>query len=358
MNLQLNNPRAFIVSDTHFGARNNSIKWLNLMSSYFEDFLIPLLEKEYREGDILIHCGDVFDNRQSLNILVMHKTMSIFEKLSSIFKNGIYIIAGNHDIHKKNTNEITSLDTLKYIPGINIIKEPEILQVNSHKLLLMPWRVSHKEETDCVLMHPESDYVFMHGNITSMNFNKYVEVEEGADISAFKNMKRVYSGHIHWAQYKKNIRMVGNPYQMTRSDATNTKGIWRLDLDTDVEQFYENTYSPKFVKIYLDKCLEMTLQDIETICKNNFVDLYISSEFLLKYQISDLISFISKSSSELDVITYDEDTSNVNVEYDDSFDIFTLCRSYVNEINYESETKDRIISKLSGLYKNTLKENI
>ena len=102
-----NAKRAWIISDTHFGARNNSVEWLDRMTEYFEDYFIPKVKENYKEGDILIHCGDVYDNRQSVNLLVLHRTISLFEKFSEIFKDGIYVIAGNHDIMRKNTNDIT-----------------------------------------------------------------------------------------------------------------------------------------------------------------------------------------------------------------------------------------------------------
>ena len=44
------------------------------------------------------------------------------ETLSDIFVDGIYILAGNHDVLRKTSNEISSLDVLKYIPNVNIIK--------------------------------------------------------------------------------------------------------------------------------------------------------------------------------------------------------------------------------------------
>ena len=62
--------RAWVISDTHFGARNNNVEWLDRMISYFEDYFIPIVKKNYKPGDILIHCGDVYDNRQSINFQI------------------------------------------------------------------------------------------------------------------------------------------------------------------------------------------------------------------------------------------------------------------------------------------------
>ena len=71
--------RVFLISDTHLGVRSNSKEWCDIIQDYFQDFLIPLLKKESRPGDVLVHCGDVFDSRQSLNLYVLNLSISIFE---------------------------------------------------------------------------------------------------------------------------------------------------------------------------------------------------------------------------------------------------------------------------------------
>lgn len=111
--MEIHAKRAFIVSDTHFGARSNSVEWIDEMMDWFYSDFIPKVKENYQPGDILIHCGDVFDNRQSVNLLVLHRAISLFEELSKIFVDGIYIIAGNHDVMRKTSNDVSSLDCLK-----------------------------------------------------------------------------------------------------------------------------------------------------------------------------------------------------------------------------------------------------
>ena len=79
--------RCFIVSDTHFGVRNSSYEWLDIMKDYFNNFFIPLLKREAKPGDFVMHCGDVFDSRHSLNLLVMNEAMAIFEQIAEIMPN-------------------------------------------------------------------------------------------------------------------------------------------------------------------------------------------------------------------------------------------------------------------------------
>ena len=116
-----------MVSDSHLGCRSNSVLWLHIIEDYFFNFFIPLVKKEYKKGDVLYHLGDVFDNRQSVNLAAQDLAIRIFEELGKIFPD-IHIIVGNHDIMRKNSNEISSVDCLKYLPNVTVLKEPKILK--------------------------------------------------------------------------------------------------------------------------------------------------------------------------------------------------------------------------------------
>jgi hypothetical protein len=95
--------------------------------------------------------------------------------------------------------------------------------------------------------------------IESFTFNKFVKIEEGSDPDKFSHFERVYSGHIHYAQKYKNVRMLGCPYELTRSDSGNKKSVWLLDLETNEERSFENTRSPRFVKYRLEWILEQPI---------------------------------------------------------------------------------------------------
>lgn len=353
--------RAFILSDTHFGARSNSVEWIEQMVDWFRSDFIPKVKAEYRPGDILIHCGDVFDNRQSVNLLVLHEGIRLFEELSQIFENGIYVIAGNHDVMRKTTNDVSSLDCLKYIPRVNIIKEPVVANFPTTTALFMPWRTNDEEEKRCLKdFEVEScNYLFCHTNIRNLRFDSRRDVEEGLLLDDIQQFQRVYSGHIHWGQHRGNVTMVGNPYQMTRSDAGNEKGFYLLDLETGNETFFENNYSPKFVRVYLNKILNSSLEDLIRITKNNRVDLYIPSAYLMKYQVNPIIDLLAEITKKFDVIPFEDDiTSELDYEnMEGSFNIFGLCEKYVQSMPaLDSGIKERVLSKITNVYEEIIKE--
>jgi hypothetical protein len=154
--------------------------------------------------------------------------------------------------------------------------------------------------------------------------------------------------------------MVGNPYQMTRSDAGNKKGFYILDFEKAEETFYENEYSPKFVRVYLNKFLDKTTKELEDICRNNRVDLYVPSSFLLKYQINPIIDILSLITKKLEVIPFEDDlTSDLDLsdEVEQSYNIYGLCERYIKNIStLDDTTKERVLAKINSLYINVIKE--
>ena len=361
--MEINAKRAFIVSDTHFGARSNSIEWLEMMRDWFRADFIPKVKEMYQPGDIFIHCGDVFDNRQSVNLLVLHEGISLFEELSQIFVDGIYVIAGNHDVMRKTSNDVSSLDCLKYIPRVHIIKEPIICRFPTTTALFMPWRTNEEEEKKCLTdfeVH-NCNFLFCHTNIRNLKFDNSREVEEGLTLTELTKFQRVYSGHIHWGQRSGNVTMVGNPYQMTRSDAGNKKGWYILDFENGEETFIENEYSPKFVRVYLNKHLDRSLSELKDICKNNRVDLYVPSGYLLKYQINPIIDELSKITKKLEVVPFETDLSSDDDlldESDSSFNIFGLCQKYVDTMrNIDESSKEKVLKKINEIYINIVKDD-
>jgi len=351
--------RCFILSDTHFGVRNGSIEWLDIMKEYFRDFFIPLLKREGRPGDFVLHCGDVFDSRHSLNILIMNEALSIFEEIASIMP--IEIILGNHDLYRKNSNDVNSVVVLKWIPNVFIHEEPSVLHVINNKILLMPWRSSIEDEVACVNSF-NADYLFCHTDVKGIRFNKHTEVEHGIDLDSMKKFKKVYSGHIHYAQHYKNFRMVGCPYQLTRSDMNNEKGIWIVDFEKDTEQYFKNDVSPNFSRIIFEKVLEMEEDEINGFIKNNFVDMLVHPKWSLNFPFSSFADELS-GYKKLDFIprTTDVDENGQYVDEGDSslenLDVLSLSEKVIENTSHNDDIKDKLKKAVKMLYESVLKNN-
>lgn len=344
--------RAWVVTDSHFGVRNSSVEWTEIHRDYFLNFLIPKIKEQYRLGDILIHGGDVYDSRQSINLRVLNLGILIFEELSKIFVDGIYIIAGNHDCANRSSNEINSLKSLKWIPNIHIMEEPKLHKFSGKDVLFMPWRKDHNQEAECLNEFDGADYLFCHTDIRGLKFNKYTEVEEGNDISVFNKYKKVYSGHIHYRQKEGHVVMMGSPYQLTRSDAYNDKGFYLLDFENGSETFFLNDHSPQFIKLRFVDLLELTIPQIESAIKNNFVDVLIDGNLVLKTPMNlfnDLVTGYRRL--DFQVMTNNEEMNSFEHLEGKSFDLVEFVKEYIATLSYDQITKDKILASIQKLYK-------
>jgi DNA repair exonuclease SbcCD nuclease subunit len=352
--------RIWMITDTHLGVRNSSEEWIQIIRKYFFDWFIPLVKKEYKPGDVLVHLGDVYDSRQSINLKVLNLCVEVFGELSKIFVDGIFIIAGNHDCYSKESNDINSLTSLKFIPNINIYEEPETVKFGDKKVFLMPWRTDEEAAAELLAKTPEHDYLFCHSDIRGLNFNKYTKIEEGLSYNRLDNFKRVYSGHIHYSQNFGKVRMLGSPYQLTRSDIDNKKAILLLDLETENEILFENNFSPRFIKIGFESVLDRTPPELEEMFRNNFVDILIDPKMAVKAPLGILSEMIT-SQLKISFTPLNKDLSQNNNQEEilfnldgKNFSIIDFADEYINSLQENDEIKKKMKKTIEILYKRTI----
>ena len=104
-----------IITDTHYGARKGSKHLHEYFEKFYNDIFFPELEKN--NIDTIVHMGDIFDSRKSIDYYSLEWSKRvIFEPMK---KYKVHAITGNHDCYYKNTNEINSPELLlKDYPNI------------------------------------------------------------------------------------------------------------------------------------------------------------------------------------------------------------------------------------------------
>ena len=346
--------RVWFITDTHFGVRNSSNEWVEIIRDYFFDFFIPLVKSNYRPGDVLIHLGDWYDSRQSVNLRVLNLGVEVAEELSKIFHDGIWVLIGNHDIFGKNSNDVNSLKSIKWIPGFSICEQPVSLELGGKSFFMMPWRKDTQTEEETLdNIHPH-DYLCCHADIRGLKFNRFVNVEHGSSIEKFRKFNKVYSGHIHYAQSVGNIKMLGSPYELTRSDMENPKGITLLDLSSGEETFYKNDFSPKFKRFNFDEILEKTIDEVNELFNNNFVDIMIDPRMALKAPLNILTDSIANT-RKISFHPYDPNqatllSEKISSSDNQNFDVLDFVDDYINSLEYDEDTKSKLFSTIKKLH--------
>jgi hypothetical protein len=223
---------------------------------------------------------------------------------------------------------------------------------------MMPWRRDADHEAETLANHPTTDIVFCHSEVKGIYLNSKVKNEHGTDSNIYDKYTRVYSGHIHFRQERGKLLMVGTPYQLTRSDANNAKGFDLVDLEDMSETFFENHISPKFVKYNLTQLFDITLGSFKKQIENNFVDLFVPSQIATTNALSQLINRIQHISRKLEPNIYQEDNYIDKDFYDideieemyKNYNILNLCNVYVDGLNDDEDTKQKLKTKLKQLY--------
>ena len=96
-----------LITDTHFGARNDNLAFNEYFYKFWENTFFPYLDEH--KIDTIIHLGDLMDRRKFVSYKIAKDLRERF--ILPIASRGIkmHIMAGNHDTYYKNTNEINSL---------------------------------------------------------------------------------------------------------------------------------------------------------------------------------------------------------------------------------------------------------
>jgi len=340
--------RIFLLSDTHFGVRSNSLEWLENNKNYFVNFYIPFLKENVKPGDIFFFLGDWFDNRQLLDIYVMNTSIDIIMEIASILP--VKMITGNHDIYKKNDTDINSISAFRYIPNVTIYEKPVIVSNNKSSILVLPW-IGDPQKEEQYINSNKYDYIFAHTYINGLKRDNNTPISKGINvIEKSGNFKRLISGHIHKRQEFKNLLYIGSPYHTKRSDIGNTKGMYILNTENNKIEFTKNTFSPIFQKVLLETILNLKMSDVVSIFNNNYTDILIPDKFIHLFNLSHFINELSgcnykkiEVAGEVHILPdqIDELNNQKNI------DIFSLIELSIDDLEHQSE----VLVKLKVLNK-------
>ena len=224
--------KRLLVTDTHLGLYSDADAWLDIVLSFYKDIVKYCFKREIKQ---IIHLGDFFDNRKSLNTKTQHQAHRIAKVLG--FQDlHTYIIVGNHDCYYKNQIHPNTLELFKEYDHITVIDKPTKLD----DILLVPWGQPDVDSQG-------AKYCMGHFDINGFYMNDSYKCKSGFDRSVFKDFDLTLSGHFHTPSSNHNIRYLGAPYGQTFHDADGIRGFHVFD-EGKIE-FIEYTKAPKFVKI-------------------------------------------------------------------------------------------------------------
>lgn len=352
--------KIWIISDAHFGKYNlDSDRWLNLMTSYFYDFFIPTIKEYAKPDDKLFFLGDLFDNRNSINLRTINAVIELFEELSKIIE--CHILLGNHDMYLMNSPKINSVSTIRNIPNVYVYNDTKQITIDGLNIVMMPWIHGKDNEKKMLEKYQGADLLFCHSDLNGCRTQLYPTRPLNRnilDIEDFQGFGKVYSGHIHIVQEINNFTFVGSPYHLDRNDIDNKKGIFVYDTKKKKDVFIENDFSPEFKKIKILQESDMRFLE-EEIKTNNFIDLEISNNLIVNsphirlqidkitnkhkieniFYINDIVD--QKKTIKHTNYTKDKTIKDVSYEWVDNIKINEET-DFISEIEIKSKMKETI----------------
>ena len=342
-----------LITDTHFGARNDSLIFSDFFRKFYENIFFPTL-KERGITDV-IHLGDVVDRRKFINYKTLNSMKEILFVPLKEMDGNIKIIVGNHDIYYKNTLAVNSMTELtKGMSHVTVYDKPtEVSLTDDHKVLFVPWICDDNEDqTKELIEKTRAPVAFGHLHLEGIEHIKGSTSFDGHSPTMFKAFQRVFSGHFHHRSETGNITYLGNPYEITWADYNDPRGFHIYDTETMETEFIPNPYS-MFNKIYYDD-EKLEYGDLSRY-ENCYVKIIIQNKknsYMFETLMDKLINMGVGHISIVDNLFDIEDLGNDIDSMDDGEDSMRVIRSCVDGL--EIQNKETLNTLMQTLYNEAL----
>ena len=242
--------RVAVITDTHWSARKSSRLFQDYFEQFYNNVFFPTLEQY--GIDTIIHMGDAFDSRKSIDFVGLDWTRKVV--LEPLSKYKVHLITGNHDVYFKNSNKVNSPELLlKDYGNITTYSEPTEVNIGGLNILLLPWINSENQDKSFKLIkNTKAKVVMGHLELQGFRVNKNLVMEEhGLEANIFSNFKKVFSGHYHTRSDNGTVFYLGNPYEIYWNDVNDPRGFTIFDTET-LEHFHIDNPYRMFYNIYYE----------------------------------------------------------------------------------------------------------
>jgi len=341
------------ITDTHFGARNDSPLFVEYFLSFLEGQFFPYLKANNIKT--VIHLGDLMDRRKYVNFYVLSQVKSRF--MDYLRKNNIefHCIVGNHDTFFKNTNDLNSINELFGENGIYIYDKPTCKTIEGFDFAIVPW-INKENEKECLdfIKTAKAAVCLGHFELYGYEIMRGIPHEDGMDPNLLSRYEMVFSGHFHVKHSKDNVHYLGTPYQITFNDLGQKKGFYVFDTETRNLEFVENERKLFYSIRYNDVDYDMLTLDFERY-RNCFMRVIIEKK-TNKLMFDEYINKLnSVEVSELNIIESFGETSQQQVDIDTTKDTLSIINDEIDQME-EVPNKNKLKSIIHSLYLESLSQ--
>jgi DNA repair exonuclease SbcCD nuclease subunit len=342
-----------IVTDTHFGFKNDSAQFLDHFAKFYDNVFFPTL----RENGVktIMHLGDIVDRRKYMSYTTLRRFHEMFLDKTDEFE--VTVLVGNHDVPYRNTNEINALSEIFRQPrsGLRIVSEPVEEKIGSSNVLLMPW-INSSNYNECMRAMRDSRAQVLFGHLEIKGFEMYrgQPSHEGFDRSVFDKFDIVCSGHFHRKSTDRNINYLGAPYELTWADYDDPRGFHFFDTEARELTFVRNPYSIYKKVWYTDKDRELSQVldfDFASLSETNVK--VIVTDKTNPYWFEKYIEQVNQSGAYSVQVVDDHKNLDSELSEDevlDAEDTFSVITKYVQGLETDEDSKAELQAILRNLY--------
>jgi DNA repair exonuclease SbcCD nuclease subunit len=345
-----------IITDQHFGARNDSQLFLDFFGKFYNETFFPTLDANGISTVLIL--GDTFDRRKYVNFYSLQRSKEMFFDKLAQRNITVHMLAGNHDTYYKNTNDVNSPDLLlKEYNNINVIDHPATIYVDETPICMMPWICPENYQDSLDTMKDTNAELCMgHFEIAGFAMHRGLESHDGLSKEIFNRFDMVFSGHYHHRSDDGHIFYLGNPYELTWQDYNDPRGFHLFDLETRELEFYRNPYT-MFARIeYDDSLIDPTTQSMDHL-KDKFVKLVVANKTDF-YKFDKFVTKVYDSNpAEVKIIedfsefNEGEVASDINLE-----DTLNVLSNYIDSVNTDLD-KERVKTFMKTLYTEAINQD-
>ena len=339
--------KILLVADPHAGVKSDVQLFLDLFSDFFENFVVEQVRE--KEIDSVFILGDLFDNRNNVNVKTLNTVYNTFKTLHEKLPDTIiYFVLGNHDIYYRNKKDVNTLSLFSEFDNIKVISEITHLEMFGRKVTVCPW-LTHKEEVEDVFKK-RADVCLGHFEINGFEMVPGIQEYTGLSPGRFEqNFKLTFSGHFHLRNEKGKIIYVGNPFQTKWSDVNNDKGAYVVDLKNLRYDFVEYETAPKFKKVFLSQ-IKKKIVDLKKEVPGNFISLVIDDH--ISSRVLDKLNFLISGLDPLSFTIMDAEKKYSDVDFEEQAATpIEFLLEFINSQKFEEEINKTVLAKkFNSLY--------
>jgi len=350
-----------IITDTHFGVRNDISHFLESQNKFFDTTFFPKIDE--LKIDTLLHLGDIFDRRKYINYYTLKQSKTFFFDKLRERNITMYVVIGNHDTYFRNTNEINSISLLlTEYPNIKILYEPQTIQIKETLFCNIPW-ICEDNKDKCweEIKNTKAEVCIGHFDIQGFEMHTGAPSKDGIPKDKFMKFDLLMSGHFHHRSQHDNITYLGAPYEMTWSDYNDKKGFHIFDTATRKLEFIQNP-NTMFLKVEYDESYFAENPPNFEDYRNKYIKVIITNrKNLLKfdtfiknlhnhnpYDVKILETFVDFSSANVSDEINVEDTTSILNGYVDTITTSiekNKLKLYLNSLHAEAIANETIVKE-------------